>query len=144
MAEDLFVDRSLTIPGDELELTFTTSGGPGGQHANKASTRVVVAWNVGTSRALNEGQRRRIRSRLKGRIDSTGTLRLSGDRFRSQSQNRRDVLERLATLVSEALRPVKVRVATTPSRSATERRLQAKKRRGAVKRARRILGDDQS
>ena len=142
MADDLYVDRSLTIPGDELELTFTTSGGPGGQHANKTSTRAVLTWNVETSRTLNETQLRRIRSRLKGRIDSTGTLRIAGDRFRSQTQNRRDVLERLAVLVGDALRPVKARVATAPSRGAKERRLQEKKRRGAVKRARRILDDE--
>ena len=142
MTENVRVGRSLTIPGDELELTFSASGGPGGQHANKTATRVGVEWNVATSRALGERQRQRIRHHLKNRIDSTGTLRLSSDRHRSQLQNRRDVLERLARLVSESLRPVKPRIATAPSRSAKERRLQDKSKRSALKRSRKISDDD--
>ncbi|MGH2809048.1 MAG: alternative ribosome rescue aminoacyl-tRNA hydrolase ArfB [Actinomycetota bacterium] len=142
MADDLRVNRSLTIPGDELELSFSPSGGPGGQHANKASTRAVVTWNVDTSRVLGERQRQQIRSRLKHRIDASGTIRLASDRHRSQLRNRRDALERLALLVAEALRPPKARVPTTVTTAAKERRLQDKRRRGELKRARRALPDD--
>ena len=142
MSEDLRVNRSLTIPGDELELSFSPSGGPGGQHANKTSTRAVLSWNVDGSRALGERQRQRIRSRLKHRIDSSGTIRLASDRYRSQLRNRRDVHDRLALLIAEALRPAKARVPTKTTRAAKERRLRDKRHRGELKRARRTLPDD--
>jgi ribosome-associated protein len=142
MVEDLRVDRSLTIPGDELELSFSPSGGPGGQHANKTATRAVLSWNVEESRALGDRQRQRIRSRLKHRIDSSGTIRLASDRHRSQLRNRRDVQERLATLIADALRPPKARVPTGVTRAAKERRLSDKRRRGELKRARRPQLDD--
>lgn len=136
------VNRSLEIPDDELEFTFSTSSGPGGQHANKAATRVDVAWNVAVSGVLGPRQRDRIRSRLGRRIDSAGVLRLSSSRFRSQLRNRADVTERLAGLVAEALRPEKKRVATRPTRASVERRLRAKKQRSATKQARRARPDD--
>lgn len=136
------VNRSLEIPDDELEFTFSTSSGPGGQHANKAATRVDVAWNVAASGVLGPRQRDRIRSRLGRRIDSAGVLRLSSSRFRSQLRNRADVTERLAGLVAEALRPEKKRVATRPTRASVERRLRAKKQRSATKQARRARPDD--
>lgn len=142
MAEDLRVGRSLTIPGDELELTFTTSGGPGGQHANRSSTRVVLSWNVSESRALGERQRQRIRTQLRRRIDNSGTLRVASDRYRSQLRNREDAMGRLADLIAEALRPTKKRVATAPTKASKERRLQEKKRRSQTKRARRLRDDD--
>lgn len=135
--EDLRVNRSLVIPGDELRLSFSTSGGPGGQHANKAATRVEVAWNVASSRALGPRQRSRILAALRTRIDSNGTLRLSSDRYRSQRRNREDVLNRLAQLVAEALKPPKPRRATAPTPAARERRLADKRRRSDVKRRRR-------
>ena len=142
MAEDLRVTRSLTIPGDELELTFTTSGGPGGQHANRSSTRVVLGWNVAESRALGERQRQQIRTHLRRRIDNSGMLRVASDRHRSQLRNRADAMHRLSELVAEALRPTKKRVSTAPTNAAKERRLREKKRRSELKRARRLRNDD--
>jgi ribosome-associated protein len=138
---DVRIGRSLTIPEEEIRFTFSTSSGPGGQHANKAATRVTLEWNVDRSRSLGPRQRARIRAALAHRIDSSGTLRLSSDRYRSQTRNRDDVIERLRRVVSEALRPVKRRVATKPTRAATERRLEAKRRRGELKRQRRTRLD---
>jgi ribosome-associated protein len=135
--EDVRVNRSLIIPGDELRLSFSTSGGPGGQHANKAATRVDVAWNVANSRALGPRQRSRVLAGLRTRIDSAGTLRLSSDRYRSQLRNREDVLDRLARLVAEALRPPKARRATAPTPASRERRLAGKRRRSVIKKRRR-------
>ena len=135
--DDLRINRSLVIPGDELRLSFSTSGGPGGQHANKAATRVEVAWNVASSRALGPRQRSRILAALRSRIDSTGTLRVTSDRYRSQLRNREDALDRLARLVAEALRPRKVRRATAPTPVSRERRLTAKKQRSQIKKGRR-------
>ena len=137
MKEDVRVGRSVTIPGDELEMSFSTSGGPGGQHANKTATRVELTWNVATSRALSSHQRDRVMSRLAHRIDSAGRLRLTSDAHRSQLRNRDDVLERLKKEVAAALRPVKPRRPTKPTAAGRERRLQAKRRRSEIKRLRR-------
>jgi ribosome-associated protein len=136
------VDRSLTIPDDEIELTFSTSSGPGGQHANKAATRVDLTWNVDSSRALNERQRGRIRARLRNRIDARGNLRLSSDRHRSQTRNRADVTERFARIVAEAVQPISPRVPTAPTQGARQRRLESKRRRGLIKQNRRKRFDD--
>ena len=137
MSEPVRINKHLVIPADEIELRYSTSGGPGGQHANKVATRVDLAWNVAASRALGPRQRARILHALRSRIDSSGSLRLSSDRQRSQLRNREDVLARLQTHVQEALRPVKRRVATAPSTAARERRLQQKRRRSEVKSRRR-------
>ena len=136
------VNRSVVIPEDEIRLEFTTSGGPGGQHANKASTRAVLVWNVDASRALGPRQRARVRGKLRHRIDTSGNLRLSSDAHRSQLRNREAVRERLGTMVEVALRPEKKRIGTAPTRSSKENRLKAKKVRSEVKRARRAPSHD--
>ncbi|MGH2757205.1 MAG: alternative ribosome rescue aminoacyl-tRNA hydrolase ArfB, partial [Actinomycetota bacterium] len=125
-----------SIPAREIKLSFETSGGPGGQHANKAATRVVLEWNVNRSEALGPRQRTRIAEHLRRRMDGSGTIRLTSDRYRSQMRNREDALDRLAALVGEALKPRKTRLATKPSAGARERRLEQKRRRAEVKRDR--------
>lgn len=136
MTDDIRVNRSLTIPKDEIKLSFSTSGGPGGQHANKASTRVELAWNVATSRALGPRQRERLRTRLRNRIDSSGTLRLTSDTHRSQTRNREDVLARLQSVVADALKVRRKRLATQPTKTAVDRRIRAKKKRSEIKKMR--------
>ena len=133
----LHVTRSLTIPMSEIELRHSTSGGPGGQHANRSSTRIDLAWNVDRSTALGPRQRHRIRERLRSRIDTNGTLQLSSARHRSQLRNREEVLDRLAGLLEDALRMEKTRRPTQPSRRAKDDRITQKKRRGAIKQSRR-------
>ena len=137
----LKVTRGLEIPDDELHLSFSTSSGPGGQHANKAATRVSVTWNPGRSVVLGPRQRARIEERLSKRIDQRGDITVVSERFRSQLRNREDALERLGQLLSNALRIEKQRRATKPSKSATEKRLAGKKRRSELKRARRTPRD---
>ena len=136
MSEPVRVNRNLAIPSDEIVLRFSPSGGPGGQHANRSSTRVDLSWNVDASRALGPRQRARIKGHLRNRLDGSGTLRLSSDKHRSQTRNREEVLARLARLVAEALRPRRARVATTPSQAAKERRLRSKRRRSEIKKLR--------
>lgn len=136
------VNRGLVIPDDELRVTFSTSGGPGGQHANKASTRVDLAWNVRDSRVLGPRQRDRILERLGSRIDRAGTLRVHSDRRRSQLRNREDAADRLAHLVADALKRRKRRVATAPSAASNEARLRAKKQQSQKKAARRMIPDE--
>jgi ribosome-associated protein len=134
---DIKVSGSLVIPDAELQETFTTSGGPGGQHANRSATRAELAWNVQTSEVLNERQRRLLLSRLKNRIDGDGVLRVAASSSRSQYRNRREAEQRLAKVVASALRTPKHRVPTRPTKAAEERRLSEKKRRTETKQARR-------
>jgi ribosome-associated protein len=144
MSEGIRVNRSLTIPPNEIEMRFSTSGGPGGQHANRSSTRAEASWNVETSAVLGPRQRQRLREKLRHRIDSNGVLRVASDTHRSQLRNREEAVARLARLVSEALRPRVKRIATTPSQKAKERRLESKRRHSQKKRARRAISDDWS
>jgi len=124
------VTRTLAIPFGELEWRFTTSGGPGGQHANRSSTRAEVRFDIARSPTLGPRQRARLLGRLGEEVRAA-----SGDE-RSQIRNREVALERLRVRLADALRVETPRVATTPSAAARERRLQDKRRRSARKRER--------
>jgi ribosome-associated protein len=131
------VERRVTIPQDEIELSFSPSSGPGGQHANRSATRVDLQWNVESSRALGPRQKERVRARLRHRIDSAGNLRLSSDTHRSQLRNRQEVIRRLHDLVAEAVIVPRKRVPTAASKGSVERRIRGKKRRSETKKLRR-------
>jgi ribosome-associated protein len=131
------IDHTLLIPRHELTYRATRASGPGGQHVNTSSTRVELTWNAATSPALSEEQRVRILTKLAGRIDGEGVLRLTCGTHRSQARNRDDVTERFRSLLAVALRVPKHRRRTRPSRASKEARIQEKKKRGEVKAARR-------
>lgn len=131
------IDDSLRVPRAELTYRATRSGGPGGQHVNTSSTRVELTWNVATSPSLTEAQRTRLLERLRSRIDSEGTLRLTAARTRSQARNKDEVTERFRRLLAGALRERPVRKPTRPPQAADEARLRGKRRRGELKRSRR-------
>lgn len=134
--EGVRVSRSVVIPLSELDIRFSPSGGPGGQHANRSSTRVELTWNVGDSASLGPVQKARVIGRLGHRLDNAGNLRIVSDERRSQLMNRDTALDRLAALVSDALVPPKARKPTKPSRSAKEKRIQSKRRRSEIKKGR--------
>jgi ribosome-associated protein len=142
-ASHLVVSPALRLPLAELEYRASRSGGPGGQHVNTSSTRVEVWWDVAGSSALTEEQRARLLARLATRLDSAGRLRLVSSGSRSQLRNREEVTERLRDLVAAALRVPKARKRTRPSRAAKAARLEAKRKRAAVKRERRPPGADE-
>jgi ribosome-associated protein len=135
--EALVVTASVRIPVAELELRAITGSGPGGQHVNRSATRVALRWNVATTRALHDEQRKRVMAKLASRLDGEGALRIVAGEFRSQQQNRRAALERLVTIVERALVIQPPRRATKPTRGAIERRLTEKRQRGETKRQRR-------
>jgi ribosome-associated protein len=126
----LRVTRSVRIPLDELEWRFTTSGGPGGQHANRSNTRAEVLFDVDSSQALGPRQRARLRQRF------GPTVRAVSGEHRSQARNRDAALGRLARRIADALRVERPRVPTTPSAAARARRLEQKRRRSETKRRR--------
>ena len=128
--------RSVVLPLDEIRLRVSRSSGPGGQHANTSETRVEATFDVESSTALTEAQKRRVISR------AGPVLRAVAQDERSQARNRELAVERLVARLTESLRVQRKRVPTRPTRGSTEERLASKKRRGAVKRLRRDQGDD--
>jgi ribosome-associated protein len=124
---------SFTVPDSELTIRATRAGGPGGQHVNKASTRVEVVWDVASSPSLTDEQRTLLLQRLASKLDRGGRLRVVADEHRSQLRNREAALERLEALVAAALRPRTRRIPTKPTAASVRRRLDAKRRRAARK-----------
>jgi ribosome-associated protein len=129
--ESIRVTRTVSIPRGEIELRFSRSSGPGGQHAQKSDTRVEAVFDVDASSALSEAQKRRVVSRV-GPV-----VRAVAQDERSQWRNRELALERLTETLREALRVQRPRRATRPSKAAVERRLEQKRRRAETKRRRR-------
>jgi ribosome-associated protein len=125
------VNRTIRIPRRELEVTFSTSGGPGGQHANKSATRVELRFDVARSSAFSQAQRQRV-------IDRLGpSVRILVDAERSQLRNRAIAEQRLIERIAAAVRVEPQRRATRPTKGSTRRRLEAKKRRSQTKQDRR-------
>ena len=132
----LYIRGRLVVPADEVVLRVTTSGGPGGQHANRSLTRVVASFNVEQSVVLSNGDRALL-------LEKVGpVVRTSASRFRSQGMNRAAALEQLATKIAAALARPTPRRPTKPTRSSTVRRVDEKKARGRLKEQRRRSDDD--
>jgi ribosome-associated protein len=133
----LEITPALLLPFAELDVRATRSGGPGGQHVNTSSTRIEVWWDVRSSPSVTEEQRARLLERLSHRLDGEGRLRVVASESRSQLRNREAATERLRELLAAALAVPKPRKRTRPSRAAKAARLEAKRRRSALKRDRR-------
>ncbi|MCB0973138.1 MAG: aminoacyl-tRNA hydrolase [Actinobacteria bacterium] len=132
---DVAVRPGFVIPHSELSYIFDTSGGPGGQHANRTQSVVTLRWDPAASRAGSAGQRERI-------VNKLGLVELIEGSSRSQFRNRQLVKARLADVVSEALVIPEVRRPTRPTRASSRRRLEDKKRRGRLKRDRGFRGEE--
>ncbi|HVG93360.1 MAG TPA: alternative ribosome rescue aminoacyl-tRNA hydrolase ArfB [Planctomycetota bacterium] len=133
----LEVTGRVRIPAAEIDLSYASSSGPGGQNVNKVASKAVLRWNPGRSVALSPEDRAFALERLAPRLTNDGDLVLSSDRNRDQPRNVEDVLERLRDLLRAALLRPRRRKATRPTRAARERRLHAKKARSETKRGRR-------
>jgi ribosome-associated protein len=130
-AESIRVNSRLAIPLAEIDLRFSRSSGPGGQHAQKTETRVEAVFDVEASPTLSQAQKRRLTER------AGPVVRAVAQDERSQSRNRELALERLAHAIDQGLRMERKRRPTQPSPEARERRLGEKRSRGEVKRLRR-------
>ncbi|HEY7678752.1 MAG TPA: alternative ribosome rescue aminoacyl-tRNA hydrolase ArfB [Candidatus Methylomirabilis sp.] len=131
------VNDGVAIPRGEVRFRFTPSGGPGGQHANRSATQVELLFDVAASPSLADEERARVRAALKTYIDGEGILHLISRATRSQYRNREDVLLRFQRLLRRALRVPVARRPTRPTAGARRERLEGKRRRAEVKRARR-------
>ncbi|MGZ4388904.1 MAG: alternative ribosome rescue aminoacyl-tRNA hydrolase ArfB [Gaiellaceae bacterium] len=133
-SESIRVTRSVALPPDEIELRYSRSSGPGGQHAQKSETRVEAIFDVEASSALTPVQKRRVIAKAGPRLQSVAQDE------RSQLRNRELAVERLVDKLRSALKVERRRVPTKPSAAARERRLEQKKRRSETKRLRRPPG----
>lgn len=133
----IHIKNGIIIPENEIEITVSRSGGPGGQHVNKTESRVTVRWNVKHSLALGELQKERIITNLGSRITVEGDIIVHNSESRSQMMNRQKALEQFASLVRKALFVPKKRMKTTIPTKVQEERLRAKTIRSAVKKLRR-------
>ena len=134
--ESIRVTRSVVLPSSEIELRVSRSSGPGGQHAQKSSTRVEAVFDVEASSALTDVQKRRVVLR------AGAVLRAVAQDERSQLRNRELATERLVEKLRAALAVPRKRVATKPSAAARARRLEDKRRRSKTKALRRPPGQE--
>lgn len=117
----------------ELRFSAVRSGGPGGQHANKVSSKVAVLFDIENSQALSEKEKTRLLEKLSFRLNKKNQISLTCDESRSQHKNKQIVVNRLLSLLENALTEEKKRIPTKVGKLEKARRLEAKKKRGLKK-----------
>ncbi len=120
----------------EVDYSYSRSGGPGGQKVNKTETRVELHWDINESGAFTSGQKKRIKEKLKNRLNSQGQILFYSDRFRTRPQNQKACYANLVEALEKALTRPKLRKKTRPTRSSIEKRIKEKKHHGDKKKLR--------
>lgn len=123
----LVIHSTLEIPDGDLQLQFIRASGPGGQNVNKVASAVQLRFDLVGTRALNERVKNRLKTLAGRRFTDEGSILILARQHRTQEQNKRDALDRLAQLIRAALVEPKTRRATRPTRASKERRLQNKR-----------------
>ena len=137
------VTDALWLGESEVEFSFFTSSGPGGQHVNKVATAVQLRFDAARSPSVPDDVRTRLRSLAGRRMSSDGVVVIKAQRYRSQDRNRADALERLVSLIRSAAEPRRPRRETAPTVASVRRRLDAKARVGRTKQLRRPIGPEE-
>jgi ribosome-associated protein len=132
----LAISPEISIPDQEFEWKFIRSSGPGGQNVNKVSSAVQLRFLLPLNTSLPVSVRNRLRRLAGQKLIDAGSILVSARSERSQEQNRRAALERLAELIRAALVEPKIRKKTRPTRASKERRIESKKRRASTKQQR--------
>lgn len=140
--DELEVTETIRIPLSEIDIKAVRSQGAGGQNVNKVSTAIHLRFDIRNSPSLPD----RVRTKLLGsgdqRISGDGVLNIKAQESRSQDRNRQAALQRLADIVRSATLKKKARIPTRPGKKAKKKRLDAKSRRGDLKKSRRRIQDD--
>lgn len=125
--EDITITEHIIIPSEELDVSFARSGGPGGQNVNKVNTKVTLYWRVQDSQVLPPTVKNRFLAIAASKLCADGSFQVTSQEHREQSTNLRACQEKLRKLVLEALKPVKKRRPTKPSKASQKRRLNEKR-----------------
>jgi len=141
MSEKIHINQNLEIPTEEVRFKFARSGGKGGQNVNKVETKVELLFDVLNSYSLSDHQRDLILKHLVSQIDSNGLLHIVSQESRSQWKNREKAIRKFVELIQKAMKPKKKRIKTKVSFAGKEKRLTSKKRRGEIKKMRRVESD---
>ncbi len=133
----LRITSHIEISEAEFEFSFARSGGPGGQNVNKVNSKAVLRWDVTASQALPTGVRQRFLAKYHNRVTGDGVLVLQSQRYRDQSRNVADCMERLREMILQIATPPIKRRPTKPTRGSQQRRIQNKKQNSDKKKMRR-------
>ena len=133
----------LNIPDLSAEFIFqaSRSSGPGGQNVNKVNSKIELRFNIQNSVILTDDQKEILLSKLSAKISLDGFLIVVSQRNRSQLVNKEDAIRKLYELIEKALRPVKRRKSSRPTRSSVEKRLTGKRIKADIKQSRQKLED---
>ena len=132
----VIVNKSCSVPEQEIQMVFVKATGPGGQNVNKVNTAVQLRFDIGKSVVLREDVKKRLIQISGSRVTENQVLLIEAKKFRTQEKNRQDALERLKVLIRKALIQPKRRKPTKPSRAAQQKRMEQKHRRSQTKKMR--------
>lgn len=132
----LAITPDIAIPDEEFEWKFIRSSGPGGQNVNKVASAVQLRFLLPLNTSLPVAARNRLRRIAGQKINDDGSILIHARSERSQEQNKRDALQRLAELIGTAMIEPKIRKKTRPTKASKERRIDGKKRLSTTKQGR--------
>ncbi len=133
---DLKITKTLVIPSNEIKWRFSRSSGPGGQNVNKIESRVEIIFNLEDSKVLNDYQKEILKRNLKNKLVKN-SLRLVVQEHRNQLLNRQLALMKFSSIIKNALnKSYKLRKSTQPTKASQKKRVEVKKKRGALKKSR--------